>query len=151
MFLEFSDWLFVVDLENNRTYYRDERENRCNCGYCLNYFLTVDRQYPDLRYFLSRFGVDIEAPEALVPISYSLYEASYGVQGKILRFGSGPIWVNGLAITIEKDEDPDWFVLNLGIMELPWLLDKHPDSLPEPYGLSDIFSDIKHKNTPQQI
>jgi len=150
MILEFSDWLLFVDLDSTRAYCAEEAANHCTCGYCRNFYGVIDRAYPDLRYFLSRFGVDIEAPEALIPITDELYQASYVVQGKILRVGSEPIWIHDIAVTLENDEEPDWFVINLGIMKLPWILPQSPDTVPKPYGLSDLLSDIKHKETPQQ-
>lgn len=150
MILELSDWLFFADVDSTRSYCAEEASQRCTCGYCRNFYATVDKAYPDLRYFLSRFGVDIEAPESLIPITSDLYQASYVVQGKILRTGSEPIWVHDIAVTMEEDDEPDWFIINLGLMELPWMLPQSPDTVPKPYGLSDMLADIKHKTTPQQ-
>ena len=146
MILEFSDWMFFADTESTKEYAEQELAEHCKCGFCQNFYQVVDKTYPDLRYFLSRFGANIEAPESLIPISPELYQASYVVQGKILRIGSEPIWVHDIAITAEE-EDPDWFILQLGIMNLPWSLPQDPDSIPKPYGLSDMILDIMKKKT----
>lgn len=150
MFLEFSDWLIYSDKDTTRTYCEEEYSSRCTCGYCRNFCATVDAAYPAIRYFLSKFGVDIEVPESLIPITPELYQASYAAQGKILRVGSEPIWVNGIAVTVEEDSEPDWFIINLGLMSLPWVLSDDPNTIPAPYGLSDMLADIKEK-TPQQL
>ncbi len=152
MFLEFADWLIYADTDATRTYSAEEAAAHCTCGYCLNFYQAVDKAYPNLRYFLSRFGVDIEAPESLIPITPELYQASYVVQGKILRNGSEPIWVHDIAVTLEEDSEPDWFILNLGLMNIPWVLSQHPDTVPKPYGLSDMLADLKQDTkAPQQF
>ncbi len=152
MFLEFSDWLIYADKEATCTYCAEESADRCNCGYCRNFYAAVDSVYPNLRYFLSKFGVDMEAPESLIPITPELYQASYMVQGKILRLGSEPIWIDNIAITLEESCEPEWFVINLGLMNIPWILEEDPKHIPKPYGLSDILADIIQDNkTPQQL
>ena len=143
MLLEFSDWLFYSDWDATRAYAAEEMAEHCTCAYCRNYYRIVDSVYPNLRQFLSRFGAEIEAPESLTPITSELYQASFVVQGKILRKGSEPIWVHDIAITAEENVEPDWFVIQLGIMKLPWVLEQSLDSVPEPYGLADMISDIR--------
>ena len=144
MILEFSDWMFFADVENTKSYSAQELAEHCTCGYCENFYKVIDKTYPNLRYFLSRFGADIEAPDSLIPITSELYQASYAIQGKIIRKGSEPIWVHDVAITMEDTEEPDWFLIQLGVMNLPWVLDQDPDSIPKPYSLSDMIEDIKH-------
>ena len=148
MFLEFSDWLIFADKDATRTYCAEEFESRCTCGYCRNFCATVDTAYPAVRHFLDKFGVNIEVPESLIPITPGTYQASYVAQGKVLRFGSEPIWLGDIAVTIEEDEEPDWFIIHLGLMSLPWVIPDDPYSIPAPYGLADMLADIKEK-TPQ--
>ena len=143
MILEFSDWLIYADVEATRTYCAEEAEDRCNCGYCKNFYASVDTRYPDLRFFLSKFGVDIQVPDSLVPLTPELYQASFVVQGKILRVGSDPIWVNNVAITLEEDTEQNCFIINLGLMNIPWTLQEDPKNFPKPYGLTDIMYDFK--------
>ena len=124
MILEFSDWLILSDNDSNAAYSTEEAEHHCTCAWCRNFYETVDKQYPGLRYFLSRFGLDIEAPESLQPITPQLYQATYVADGKILRQGSEPIYVDGLPITVEPDIEPDTFYLHVGLMNLPWVLEE---------------------------
>lgn len=144
MFLEFSDWLFFADVPANRLYSAEESAERCNCAWCRNFYQTVDKAYPNIRYFLSRFGMSIDAPVSLNPITTKLYQASYSVQGKILKQGSNPIFVDEIAITAEPDSEPDYFILDLGLMELPWVLNEPSPPLPESI-YSDLFSGYHHK------
>ena len=145
MILEFSDWLFLVNVESNKTYSTEEAESHCTCTWCRNFYRTVNHAYPDLRYFLSRFGLDIEAPESLQPITPELYQASYIAEGKILRQGSEPIYINELPITVEPCDEPEYFELQVGLMKLPWVMKEDPATLPTPAGLPDLFSDFKNR------
>jgi len=143
MILEFSDWLLLSDNETNAAYSVEEAQQHCTCPWCRNFYNTVDKRYPGLRYFLSRFGLDVEAPESLQPITPELYQASYVADGKILRQGSGPIFIDDLPITIEPDVEPDAFYLHVGLMNLPWVLEEDPRTLELPNGANDIFSSFK--------
>ena len=140
MILEFSDWLFVADVPANRLYCAEEAEDRCNCAYCRNFYRTVDKKYPGLRYFLSRFGMDLETPESLVPITHLVYQVSYTVQGRILRTGAVPIFVDDVAITAEEENEPGYFTLHFGLMDLPWVLDEDPAALTPPVSLRDMLN-----------
>ena len=113
MILEFSDWLFLVDVGENQTYSNQEAQEHCTCAFCRNFYRTVDLAYPDLRYFLRKFGVNIEAPDSLLPVTTELYQAVYPVAGKILRSGSQPIFVSDLPITVEQENggEEDIFLL----------------------------------------
>lgn len=143
MILEFHDWIFFVDVESTKVYAAEELLEHCTCAYCRNFYQVVDSIYPNLRYFLSRFGANIEAPESFTPITSDLYQATYVVQGKIIRKGSEPIWVHDIAITVDDYEEPDFFLIQFGIMKLPWILEQSLDTVPKPYGLTDILSVIK--------
>ena len=140
MILEFSDWLFAADIPANQLYCAEEKESHCTCAYCRNFYKTVDRKYPNLRYFLSRFGMDLEAPESLVPITHEVYQGAYIVQGRILKKGSTPILVDDIAITAEEDVEPGYFTLNLGIMNLPWVLNEDPSQLTPPISVRDMLN-----------
>lgn len=139
MILEFSDWLFAVDVAANHIYSIEEAESHCNCSYCRNFYKTVDKKYPNIRYFLSRFGIGLEAPESLLPITHEVYQCSYIVQGRILRKGSIPIFVDDVAITPEEDTEPGYFTLHLGVMTLPWVLDEDPTLLTPPISVCDML------------
>ena len=151
MILEFSDWIIYVDKDATCVYYAEEADDRCNCSFCKNFYASVDRLYPDLRNFLSKFGVDIQTPESLIPLTPELYQASFIVQGKIIRGSLEPIWVNGIAVTLEEDTVSNSFIVNFGLMNIPWTLEEDPDMNAKPYGLTDIMNEFKQNITPQQI
>ena len=146
MILEFSDWLLLSNNDSNAAYSTEEAEQHCTCPWCRNFYKTVDKAYPGLRYFLSRFGLDIEAPETLQPITQEMYQATYVAEGKILRQGSEPIYIDGLPITVEPDIEPDVYYLHVGLMKLPWVLLEDPNELPLPSGTGDIFSAFRNYN-----
>ena len=134
MFLQFSDWFIVLNTELNVVNSAEERENHCVCPWCRNFYRTVDAAYPDLRCFLSKFGAHIEAPESLQPVTKELYQATYCVEGKILRYGSEPIFVDDLPITIESDEQFGVLLIQVGLMNLPWVLEEKQEEIAFPSG-----------------
>ena len=140
--LEFSDWLLLSNTELTEAYSEEELENHCNCPWCRNFYQTVDVYYPDLRYFLSRFGLKLEAPESLLPITKDLYQASYVVEGRIIRKGTEPIFVNDLPIMPEQEPETESFILNIGLMKLPWVLDEDQDSVSPPVGVLEYFIEL---------
>lgn len=83
--------------------------------------------------------MDLETPETLVPITHELYQSSFIVQGKILRKGSLPIFVDDVAITAEDDTETGYFTLNLGLMNLPWVLEDDPASLAPPVSVREML------------
>ena len=145
MILELSDWLFLVNHELAKAAYQEEVANHCNCPFCRNFYRAVDGTYPDLRYFLSRFSVNIEAPESLVPMSATLYQASYLAQGKILRFGSEPLFINDVAVDFEDSTEPECFYINLGLMEFPWVIEDDMQTAASSAAIQDYFSSFRKK------
>lgn len=143
MFLEFSDWLIYADVDSNRLYAKQELAEHCQCAYCRNYYNGVDSHYPNVRYFLSRFGLEIEAPDSLVPITDSLYQVSYEAEGRVLRWGSEPIQVGELPITVEEDTENNCIILHLGLMDLPWSIEESPDTVNNPEGIPNLFESFK--------
>ena len=138
--LDFSDWLMLVNNEMTAIYSKEELDSHCTCPWCRNFYLTVDAQYPNLRYFLSQFGLMIEAPESLLPITNDLVQASYTVEGRILRHGCEPIFIDGVAITPEPEVDCEAFTLQLGLMELPWVLEEDKKDASSPCGIFGFLS-----------
>lgn len=142
MILEFADWVFNVDTDATREFYFEEFENRCECNFCKNFFATVDMFYPDLRHFLGKFHIDPGVPEALLPFRPTLYQASYYAIGKILRYGSIPIQINGVPITAENGEPQNTILLHIGLMELPWIIDQDPSGTRSPASMGDFFTSV---------
>ncbi len=131
MLLNFGDWQFDVDMTATMAYSAQEAADHCDCAYCRNYYQAAD---PQLRTLLGSFGVDLEAPDELMP--YDLpgqmqYDAYYAVAGKILRAGGMPILAGNARIVPLSPEDlsvntgiPEpYFLLNVSVT-FPWVLDE---------------------------
>ncbi len=130
MILEIAGWKLDIDLEATMEYSAQEAREHCTCAYCRNFYATIDAQYPHLRPFLAQFGLDIEAPEELLPYDDAVYEAVYAVKGRILEQGRESVEVEGIPIYIQTDSDANifcpkpYFVLNVGLFQLPWVLEE---------------------------
>ena len=99
MILEIGDWIFDVDMTATMEYSATEALEHCLCCYCRNFYGSVDERYPGLRPFLAGFGVDVEAPDELMPFfPPSECVAFYAVSGRILQEGQGPLLADDLAI-----------------------------------------------------
>lgn len=59
-----------VDKDITRQYYDSIKpKDLCDCGYCINYYLKVKKEYKELAEYLNVFwGVDIEKPHETSPI-----------------------------------------------------------------------------------
>ena len=142
MILEFSDWIFNVDTQATQEYYFEELPNRCECTFCRNYFATVDMLYPGLRSFLKKFQIDLGVPEILLPFKSTLYQASYYGIGQILRFGTTPIQLDEITVVAEEGEEQNTFLLHIGLMDLPWVLEEDPSGEETPSAMRDFFTTL---------
>lgn len=140
MLIRVHDWQFDVDIAMNMEISSGQAAEHCMCGYCRNYYLAADQTYPSLRPFLAKFGVDMEGPDELSPFEPTIYEASYIVNGSILKSSNRVFYVDGIPVKILKSNEADmdtarpepYFVLVIGLMELPWLLDEDPTQVVSP-------------------
>ena len=140
MLLRIADWSFDVDLALNMDISARQAKEHCLCGYCRNYYRSLDLYYPDIRPFLANFGIDPEGPDELSPFEPTIYEASYIVNGRILELGQKQLFVDGVPVRILSDHEADmdterpepYFVLLIGLMELPWMLDEPADEVISP-------------------
>ncbi len=123
MILECNGWRFEIDLEATMEYSVNEAKEHCTCAYCRNFYASIDTVYPRLRPFLAQFGLDAEAPEELMPFDNGIFQATYAVKGKLLQSGAVSMESDGIPITAEQS-DPEWFVLDTGFFQLPWVLDE---------------------------
>lgn len=137
--LPIKDWIFEVDIEQNMSFSTAQAQEHCNCGYCRNFYKTLDSTYPQVRPFLVQFGIDAEGPDELCPFEPTIYEASYIIHGRILKKGSPflihdiPVKVIASAIADMDTERPaPYFVLIIGLMELPWILPEDPREVISP-------------------
>ena len=140
MIIQIDDWKFQVFTVSNRRYYAREAAEHCTCAWCRNFYESVDGQYPNLRPFLERFGVHIEAPDEMMAPNPTLCDCYYGVCGEILKQGSGDIWVDGVSVSpltleeamVDTHMDGPVFFLQVGCMMLPWVLEEPMDAAESP-------------------
>lgn len=135
MILKIADWEFDIDLERTMAYSAAEAAEHCDCAYCRNFYAAVDTAHPELRPFLSQFGLDIEAPEEMLPMlgESILYDPVYKVYGKILRPGNYEIQVGVANIVARPAEDEkDCFYLDCYEVFTPWVLDEAIEDVVSP-------------------
>jgi hypothetical protein len=130
--IEIDDWKFDIDMNATMAYSAAEAADHCTCPYCRNFYAAVDGAYPSLRPFLAQFGLDIEAPDELMPFTSIMVMNLYAVSGVIIQFGKEPISVDGTKVYPETAEQArintycpqPYFVLSTGVMDIPWVLDE---------------------------
>ncbi|MBO4938316.1 MAG: hypothetical protein J6C98_04870 [Oscillospiraceae bacterium] len=131
MTIRIDDWIFDVDPVKTKAHSEFALNSHCTCGYCENYYRGVDLEYPGLRAFLDRFFVEIEGPSEMYPFEPTQYLLAYKVNGRIVQAGAAPIMVDGVPIMGEIIDD-DTFKLEVGEIELPWILDEDMDEVVSP-------------------
>jgi len=140
LILTIDDWTFQVYPVATRKYYARELAEHCTCPNCRNFYAAVDKVYPELRSFLLRFGVQVEAPDEMMAFTPTLCTNYYAVCGSILERGQGSIRVGGVLVTPMTAEEAmanTWlseplFFLSVGTMALPWLLEESMEDQPQP-------------------
>ena len=140
MLLQIADWLFDVNVGQTMAYSADIWENHCTCGYCRNFYETLDEAYPQLKNFLNQFGMNSLTPEEMSPVEPTLCMASYCISGTVVNRGRFPIDIGGVVLTVSPFEDPlyeptcgkPFFVFNTGLLDLPWVLDEDQDEVISP-------------------
>lgn len=131
MIFQIDDWEFDIDMARTMEYSAAEAAEHCRCAYCRNFYECVDLDCPELRPFLAQFGLDVEAPDELMP--YDVYDrlnysGKYVVFGRITRLGSERIYCGGASFWPMADSEFDFeaphFILSLEELELLWRLDE---------------------------
>lgn len=156
MIVKIDDWAFDVAITATMEYSAKEAAEHCTCAYCRNFYTAVDFCYPELRPFLARFGLDVEAPDRMSPVDYSRdridYDPIYYVFGKIQNYGLYELSA-GLANIVPspmegKLEGKPCFRLDLYEVSLPWVLDEpFEGGIPEPSPKSSWLGRMFRKNT----
>ncbi len=150
MLLKIADWEFDIDLEATMAYSAAEAATHCDCAYCRNFYAAVDIACPEARPFLTRFGLDIEAPEELMPFDDGTYDVTYAVCGRILHRG-GALYVSGVPVYPDTDTNVNvacpspFFVLNIGLLRLPWVLDEPFDEVVSPANTPSFLKKMWNK------
>ena len=99
--------------------------------------------HPGLKEVLRDFGVNLEGPSELLPFEPTLVLACYRVQGRILSWGSAPLWAGDVLIQPEIADEHSFF-LWVGEMELPWVQDEAPDEVVSPANLPEFLERMQY-------
>lgn len=141
MILEIADWIFDVEIPATMAYSAGIWEDHCTCGYCRNFYETLDGAYPSLKPFLEQFGMNSLTPEEMSPIEPTLCMISYCISGTVLKRGIYPLDTGEVVFSFSTDaENPlyeplfgkPFFVLTSGLLELPWVLPEDMDEVISP-------------------
>lgn len=141
MRLKIADWIFEVDIPATMSYSAGVWEDHCTCGYCRNFYETLDSEYPMMKPFLEQFGMNSLTPEEMSPIEPTLCIVSYCISGSIVQNGIYPIDIGGVVLTVSTHEEnplyeppfgKPFFVLTTGLLELPWVLNEDMDEVISP-------------------
>lgn len=141
MQLQVADWIFEVDIPATMAYSAGIWEDHCTCGYCRNFYETMDSAYPQLKPFLKDFGMNSLTPEELSPIEPTLCMVSYCISGRIVKNGIYPIDIDGVVLSVSTDEEnplyeppfgTPFFVFTTGLLDLPWVLEEDMDEVISP-------------------
>ena len=74
MILNIHDWIFDVNIDATMALSAAQANDHCQCGYCRNFYSTIDRSCLHLRSFLSQFGLDVDGPDEMCPYEPTIYE-----------------------------------------------------------------------------
>ena len=118
MVLEIADWRFRVDVEATRKRTAGYSFEHCQCGYCANFYDTIDLAHPYLRPAMEKFGVQLEGPSELMPFAPTLMLACYRVDGEILQWGKHDLRIGTIPV-IPECADEKTFFLWVGEIPLP--------------------------------
>ena len=94
--------------------------------------------YPELRPFLSQFGVVLEGPSELMPFEPTLMLACYRVQGKVLRWGQAQLYADFIPVMVEAGESGT-FLLWVGELALPWCLNEPAEDVVSPANTTEFM------------
>ena len=141
MTVQIADWVFDVDIAATMEYSSAVWKDHCTCGYCRNFYETMNDAYPLTKHFLEKFGMNSLTPEEMSPIEPTLCMVSYCISGIILKKGEYPIDSGDSVFSITTEEQnplyvppfgKPFFVLTSGLLELPWVLDEDMDEVVSP-------------------
>lgn len=142
MVIAFADWKFRVDvtatMERTTLYSKDH----CDCAYCRNFYDSVDAAYPELRPFLAKFGIFLDGPSEVMPLEPNLILACYRVDGEILSLGGEDFWLGDIRFTVEPSDDGT-FLLWVGELDIPWILDEDMDEVISPANLPEFMDRMR--------
>lgn len=141
MIVQIADWIFEVDIPATMEYSAHVWEDHCLCGYCRNFYETLNGAYPKMAPFLEQFGMNSLTPEEMSPIEPTLCMVSYCISGTIVKRGIYPLDTGDVVFSVSTHEQnplyeppfgKPFFVLTTGLLELPWVLDEDMDEVLSP-------------------
>lgn len=148
-----ADWLLDVDVAQTMSISDVQAADHCTCGYCRNFYTATDASLPTFRPFLQQFGVDMEGPDEFSPFEPTIYEATYLVQGEILKKGHQNLRIDGIPLKILTQTEVDfptshpapYFALRIGLFELPWVIDEPMDEVVSPANTEECLNRMEQK------
>lgn len=138
MILKIADWVFRVDRAATESRTKRYSTDHCICGYCKNYYDTVELSHPGLCRFLEHFGVYVHGPCEVMPFEPTYVLVCYRIDGEILTWGNTPLHADGVSITPENS-DEGTFLLWAGEMELPWVQQEPMEEVVSPANLPEFM------------
>lgn len=144
MVLKIDDWEFDIDLERTMEHSSLVSQQHCTCAYCENYYLAAGAAYPNLGAFLSRFGVNLDAPSEMYPFEPTLCLTGYRIYGSIVRVGCAPMMVDGVPV-MPDILDAEQFMLEVGEMPLPWVMEEDMDAVISPANEPEFLEKMYRK------
>lgn len=144
MTLGIDDWIFDIDPVKTKEHSSFALRTHCNCGYCENYYRSAEAACPELRPFLEQFFVEIQGPSEMYPIEPTLCLLGYKVYGRIIQVGRGPVMVGGVPV-MPQPRDGELFMLEVGELELPWVLDEDMDEVVSPANEPEFLENMYRK------
>ena len=144
MLLKINDWIFDIDWERTREHASFASSDHCTCAYCENYYRTVRHMYPNLPAFIKKFGADIDGPVEMYPIEPTLYLSGYRIFGRIVQAGMEPMMTGGIPVTAVPAGE-DFFMIEVGEMELPWVMEEDPDEVISPANEPEFLEKMYRK------
>lgn len=143
MELKLSDWLFQIDREATATHTLNNSQDHCMCGYCKNFYETVEVAYPEVCEFLKQFGIHVHGPSEVMPFEPNLILVCYRVHGEILEWGEQALNISGIMVLPETDVQ-DTFLLWVGEIPLPWVQQEDMEEVISPANLPEFLERMQN-------
>ena len=132
-----DEYLFDVDLESTKAYYRSH--SLCECDNCTYFYKRIKGMFPKLEDFLSEFGVDVSRPDEIFSAeaedSVEYLNVDYTVCGNVRTMGQYEIdFYDHLFLSVvvtegfacPNEQTGPYFTLSVVGITLPGVPDKSP-------------------------
>ena len=135
--IEKEDYIFDVDIEKTKEYYRTR--TLCDCNECQNYYRQAENTFPKIKEFLFDFGIDIARPDEICSIYHKgqveYYVVAYTAVGECIQCGEyefdtkdGGLFlnlvINKTPVYPNEQEDRQCFEIVVYNIRLPWVLEE---------------------------